>query len=185
MSAHRQTRYQVRFDWGEGGAARVADGAHVVVVVDQLDGHGSSSTRAAVERIARHAPAGASVLHATTASAADAARYVLDAQAARGDRAIVAIVAVGADDPTGFRPCVEDLLAAGAVVDALAARGIDFSSPEAAAACAAAVSLQKAAGHLLTASSSAAEVTEAGGTVATIADRSPQVDVIREFSVTA
>ena len=35
------------------------------------------------------------------------------------------------------RFAVEDLLAAGAVVDALASRGIDYASPEAAAACAA------------------------------------------------
>ena len=163
MSDPQQQRYQVRFDHGVAGAARVAPGAHVVVVVDVLDGHGLLSRAEVLDRVAGLLDDGADLLSATGASSADAvARHVLDRQAARGDRAVVAVVAAGAVDDDGFRPAVEDQLAAGAVVDALAAAGIDFSSPEAALVCAAAVSLRRASSHLLTASSSAVELAEAG-----------------------
>ena len=39
--AHGQSGYQVRFDWGASGAAVIADGAHLVVWVDQLAPAGS------------------------------------------------------------------------------------------------------------------------------------------------
>jgi 2-phosphosulfolactate phosphatase len=87
------------------------------------------------------------------------ARWVLDYQRRLGQRAKVAVVASGerrADDT--LRPAVEDQLAAGAVVGALAQLGIDASSPEAAVAAAAFESLRRAAGHLLTASVSAREL---------------------------
>ena len=85
----------------------------------------------------------------------------------------MAVVAAGALDDDGFRSAVEDVLAAGAVVDALAASGIDFSSPEAAVACAAAVSLRGAQSHLLTASSSAVELAATGREEALVAARTP------------
>jgi 2-phosphosulfolactate phosphatase len=87
------------------------------------------------------------------------ARWVLDHQRQLGQRAKVAIVASGerrADDT--LRPAVEDQLAAGAVVGALAHLGIDASSPEAAVAAAGFEALRRAAGHLLTASVSAREL---------------------------
>ncbi len=59
-----------------------------------------------------------------------------------------------------MRFAVEDQLGAGAIVDALAALGIDHSSPEAAAACEAFRGLRGAARHLLTASGSGQELLE-------------------------
>ncbi|MCJ0702139.1 hypothetical protein FRIG_13525, partial [Frigoribacterium faeni] len=44
MNAHGQQKYQVRLDHGIAGAGRIAPGAHLVVVVDALDGHGLLST---------------------------------------------------------------------------------------------------------------------------------------------
>jgi len=168
-----QSKYQVRLDQGVAGAARIVAGAHVVVVVDVLDGHGLLSTADVLDAVAAVSDAEALVLHATAASSADVARRVLDRQAERGDRAVVAVVAAGALDNDGFRSAVEDVLAAGVVVDALAASGIDFSSPEAAVACAAAVSLRGAQSHLLTASSSAAELVATGQEEALAAARTP------------
>jgi hypothetical protein len=171
--APQQHKYQVRLDQGVAGAARIAPGAHVVVVVDVLDGHGLLSTADVLDAVAAVSDDAALVLHATAASSADVARRVLDRQAERGDRAVVAVVAAGALDDDGFRSAVEDVLAAGSVVDALAASGIDFSSPEAAVACAAAVSLRRAQSHLLTASSSAAELAATGREEALVAARTP------------
>ncbi|KQN41346.1 hypothetical protein [Frigoribacterium sp. Leaf44] len=180
MSSHGQQKYQVRFDHGVAGAARIAPGAHVVVVVDVLDGHGTL-TRDETARVVAALPEVASeadVVVVTGAGAAsEVARHVVERQARRGDRALVAIVAAGAVEADGFRPAVEDQLAAGAVVDALAAVGIDFSSPEAALACAAAGALARASSHLLTASASAAEL------VAT--DRGDVVDAARASSSSA
>jgi hypothetical protein len=180
MSPHGQQKYQVRFDHGVAGAARIAPGAHVVVVVDVIDGHGTL-TRDETVRVVAGLPevaSGADVLVVTGAGAApEVARHVVERQARRGDRALVAIVAAGAVDADGFRPAVEDQLAAGAVVDALAAVGIDFSSPEAAVACAASGALARASSHLLTASASAAEL------VAT--DRGDVVDAARASSSSA
>jgi hypothetical protein len=58
---------------------------------------------------------------------------------------------------------------AGAVVDALAVAGIDYSSPEAAAACAAFTGLRGAVAHLLTASVSGQEDIADGAVPAEIA----------------
>ncbi|MDY0945359.1 hypothetical protein SOM11_05100 [Frigoribacterium sp. CFBP9039] len=187
MNAHGQQKYQVRLDHGIAGAGRIAPGAHLVVVVDALDGHGLLSTdetvAAVLDAVAEgsegadrsegaddtergdgpvHAETVEVLLVTTPADADGVARRVLERQADRGDRAVVAIVAAGAVEPDGFRPAVEDQLAAGAVVDALAAVGIDSSSPEAAVACAAAVSLRRATSHLLTSSASAGELVATG-----------------------
>jgi phosphosulfolactate phosphohydrolase-like enzyme len=82
------------------------------------------------------------------------ARAVLDEQARRGDRAMVAIVTPPRADG---QFAVEDFLLAGAVVDALASLGIDYASPEAAAACAAFTGLRGAVGHLVSASAAGQE----------------------------
>lgn len=150
----QQQRYQVRFDWGEVGGRRITSGAHVVVVADELDGHGRASGAQLVAGIATAVGDGPAVLSATEASAVDAARWILRLQERLGHRAVVAVVAAGSIDPDGFRFAVEDHLAAGAVIDALADVGIDFASPEAAAACASYTTLRRATGHLLTASAS-------------------------------
>lgn len=158
MSTIHQERYQVRFEWGEAGARRITPDAHAVVVVDELDGHGQASAAQLAAAIAEASGGSAAVFCATEASASDAATRILGLQTDLGHRAVVAIIAAGSLDADGYRVAVEDGLAAGAVVDALAALGIDYASPEAAMVCAGWQGLRKATGHLLTASVSAAGV---------------------------
>jgi 2-phosphosulfolactate phosphatase len=85
-----------------------------------------------------------------------------------------------------LRFALEDLLGAGAIIDALAAVGIDYCSPEAAAAAAAHTGLRNATGHLIGASTSgraAAERGERAAVDAAIAlNSSEDVPVLREFS---
>lgn len=102
---------------------------------------------------------GRTVVGGRLQNAAAVARWVLARQEqAGGTRFHVAVVAAGATRPDGsLRFAVEDLLAAGAIIDEISALGIDHSSPEAAAAAAAATGLRRATRHLLTASATARE----------------------------
>lgn len=145
-SPHAQTRYQVRFDHGHDGAARIAEGADAVVWADAIPG-------GATQPHASSAP-GAAQLVAGPGSAAATAAWLLQLQVDLGRRAMIAIVAVGGEDG---RPAVEDQLLAGAVVDELMALGIDATSPEAALVGAAATTLRGAYAHLLSASVSGQE----------------------------
>lgn len=178
--AHRQSKYQVRFDWAAEGAETVAHDADVVVWVDALAADGTTAA-AAIGRI----PGSGAVIAGSTTNARAVARWILDEQVRLGRRAMVAIVAAGGLTPAGAtRFAVEDLLAAGAVVDALALAGIDYSSPEAAAACAAFTGLRGAVAHLLTASVSGQERVAAGSTPAELAplgrvDTSDEVPILR------
>ena len=145
-----QARYQVRFDWGVAGAHAVAADADVVVWVDAMREPGAALELAAL-------PPAPAVVEAAIPDAAAAARWVLDRQEAVRRRFGIAVIAAGATRPDGTtRFAVEDLLAAGAVIDQLAALGLDATSPEAAAAEAAYRGLQRAVGHLLTACVTAA-----------------------------
>jgi phosphosulfolactate phosphohydrolase-like enzyme len=125
----------------------MAADAHVLVLADALREDVNETDTSTGVRDALVLPADFRVRTAV-------ARAVLDEQARRGDRAMVAIV-------TPQRPdsqfAVEDFLLAGAVVDALATLGIDYSSPEAAAACAAFTGLRGAVGHLVSASAAGQE----------------------------
>lgn len=142
-----QSIYQVRFDWGVSGAAEIGDGADVIVWVDQLPA------------TPQEVPGFPAVVSGSIQNSAAVAEWVLGCQGDRGDRFTVAVVAAGEQRPDGgIRFAVEDLLGAGAVVDALAAVGIDYCSPEAAAACAAYTSLRRAAAHLISASQSGMEL---------------------------
>ena len=133
-----QDSYQVRFDWGAAGAAAISDGADAVIRVDQLGGAGDA-------RALEHAD--------------EIADWALARQAELGGRFTIAVVAVGAERADGgIRFAVEDLLAAGAIIEAIAARGIDHQSPEAAAAASAYRGLQRATKHLIAASVSAREL---------------------------
>jgi hypothetical protein len=162
-AAHRQAKYQVRFDWAADGAAAVAVDADVVVWVDVLED-------APVAEAAAALPGDGAVVAAGLADAPAVAQWILDEQVRLGRRAMVALVAAGGSSASGgTRFAVEDLLAAGAVVDALAALGIDYSSPEAAAACAAFTGLRGAVAHLLTASASGQERIAAGADAAALA----------------
>ena len=136
-----QSRYQVRFDWGLAGLDRVAP-AEITIVVDVL----ASGTDAADR--------GAVVIRADLRTASAAADAAVAEQHRRAARTSIAVIAVGQTDASSgaLRFAVEDLFGVGAVIDALAARGIDHSSPEAAAACEAFRGLRPALRHLLTAS---------------------------------
>ena len=143
-----QPQYQIRFDWGVEGANAIAPGAHIVVWADAL-----GSTEPTIEHN------GAIITGSVGARKAIAA-WVLERQVELGDRATVAVVAAGGPDG---RFAVEDLLAAGAVIDALAEVGIDYISPEAAAAVGAYAGLRNATGHVLSASVSGQEIIAAEG----------------------
>ena len=91
------------------------------------------------------------------------AKWALEKQGDKGDRFTVAVIASGEQrDDGSTRFAIEDLLGAGAVIDALADVGIDYCSPEAAAASAAFTGLRNATGHLIGASASGRELTEQG-----------------------
>jgi 2-phosphosulfolactate phosphatase len=138
-----QSDYQVRFEWGSAGAAAIAVDADVVAWVDEV---GSEPV-----------PEGARVTR--LGEAADFAQWCLARQEELGGRFRIAVVAAGATQPDGsLRFAVEDLLGAGAVIDAIAEVGIDHQSPEAAAAAAAYTGLRNATVHLMKASVSAREL---------------------------
>ncbi len=141
-----QSTYQVRFDWGGRGAARVTEGVDIVVWVDVLPD--AASSRSPAELIGL-APEPAAVLQAGLVDATATARWILAEQERLGRRAFLAIVAAG-DAEAGF--AADDLLGAGAVIDALAALGIDDTSPEAAVAASAFGGLRRAVRHLTSAS---------------------------------
>jgi len=143
------------------------EGAHVVVWCDALPtGHSMPSFRGAI-------------VAGTTGSAVAVAQWIIALQQQLADRAIVAVVAGGTDEG-GF--AVEDFLAAGAVVDALATVGIDFNSPEAASACAAYEGLRNATLHLTSASETGQRVGADALARARAVNSEPAVRVLREFS---
>lgn len=173
VAERTQEQYQVRFAWGTGGAERITHGAHLVVWVDVLlTTPDPAAQRRAVRNATARVPDGPEVVLGHLANAGAIAERVTGLQAERGDRCVVAVVAAGLHHPGALDDAaeaageavdvaeapdfaVEDLLAAGAVVDALAAVGIDHTSPEAAAACAAYTGLRRAVKHLVSASESA------------------------------
>ena len=157
-----QQRFQVRFGWG--ADSPVSEGAHVLVWCDALPtGHGIPDFDGAV-------------LAGSTGSAAAVAQWILALQEQRGDRAIVAVIAAGTD-AGGF--AVEDFLAAGAVIDALATVGLDFNSPEAASACAAYEGLRNATLHLTSASETGQVVGSEALAAAKAVNADPAVRVLR------
>ena len=102
---------------------------------------------------------GVPVVAASLRNRTAVARWILDYQNRLGRRAMVAIVAAGevrSDETVRF--AVEDMLTAGAVIDALGTLGVDACSPEAAAACASYTGLARGVGHLFTASVSGGEL---------------------------
>lgn len=145
-AAQTQAHYQVRLDWAGEGAARILHDADIGVWVDALP----------------TAPKPATIVTALGADLTNrtaVAQWILAEQVRRGERTSIAIVAAGTHDG-GF--AVEDFLAAGALIDALATEGIDFCSPEAAAAAASFVALKGAVGHLITASVTGRELIDQG-----------------------
>jgi hypothetical protein len=133
-----QAKYQVRFDTGRGGLDRVAD-VDLLIWVDAL--------ALADAGVALDSPARA-VVAANLTNRSAVAAWALAHQVRLGRRVSIAVVSAGRDGTIS----APDLLAAGAVVDALITLGIDFTSPEAAVASAAFDNLRNAVGHLFTAS---------------------------------
>jgi 2-phosphosulfolactate phosphatase len=173
-----QGQYQVRFEWGVSGARAIGADADVLVLVDVLsDG----------PRLVDSLDAGdAIVVDGSLRNCAAVARWALERQADKGDRFTVAVVAAGSVRPTGEpRFALEDLLGAGAIIDALAAVGIDYCSPEAAAAAAAFTGLRNATGHLIGASTGGRALAQNGGRaaidLAIDVNSSDDVPILREF----
>ena len=156
-------------------------GAHDRVVLPSLNGS------ALCAALAVHP---ATVVAASLRNRSAAARWVLARQEGKGDRFVVAVIAVGEQrDDGSTRFAVEDLLGAGAVIDALADVGIDYCSPESATAAAAFTGLRNATGHLIGASASGRELAQAGHRgdidLAIDLDSSEAVAVLGEFSFRA
>lgn len=174
-----QSRYQVRLDWSVTGLARLAP-SDVVVVVDALEFSSGVSARVAageavglgeadpgvtgaadaVDVVRAAAASGALVLVGCLRNAAAVADAILAEQSRRAARTSIAVIPVGEAAEAGLRVTVEDLLAAGAVIDALSSRGVDHTSPEAAAACESFRGLRGAVRHLITASGSGQRLLE-------------------------
>lgn len=150
-SPRNQPQYQVRFEWGVDGANAIAPGAHIVVWADALPTGTADPLAIAHE---------GAILTGSVGSRKAIAAWVLERQVELGDRATIAVVAAGGPDG---RFAVEDLLAAGAVIDALADVGIDYISPEAGAAVGAYAGLRNATGHVLSACVSGQELLAAAG----------------------
>jgi 2-phosphosulfolactate phosphatase len=138
-----QDTYQVRFDWGAAGAASVGADAEAVVWVSQLAGVAGPD----------------SAVNGSLDQAAELAAWALAEQERLGGRFRVAVIAAGVPRPDGsLRFAVEDLLAAGAIIEAIGDQGIDHQSPEAAAAASAYRGLRGATKHLLAASQTSREL---------------------------
>ena len=168
-----QPQYQVRFDWGIDGANALAPGADVLVWVDAIPG-GIADPGTITH--------GGALITGSTGSRVAVADWVLARQVELGDRATVAVVAAGGPDG---RFAVEDLLAAGAIIDAIADVGIDYISPEAAAAVGAYSGLRNAVGHVLSACVAGQELLASEGRDAVDAARaandSREFAILREF----
>ena len=105
----------------------------------------------------------ATVVVASLRNRTAVAEWALAQQGDKGDRFFIAIIAAGEQREDGStRFAVEDLLGAGAVIDALADVGLDYCSPESAAAAAAFTGLRNATGHLVGASASGRELAGEG-----------------------
>ncbi|NQX29676.1 2-phosphosulfolactate phosphatase [Microbacteriaceae bacterium VKM Ac-2854] len=155
-TAYDQSTYQIRFEWGAAGLARLAP-AHITVLVDALPSDALPSDAAAVER------PGGLVVSATLANRSAVAQWILERQIENGGRTSVNVIAAGdADEHGQVRHAVEDQLAAGALIDALIALGIDHTSPDAAVASAAFDGLKRACVHLFSASASGRLLRDAG-----------------------
>jgi len=139
-----QGKYQIRFDQGDAGLARIAGGVDVVVWVDAL-ADASAASRALPSSVV---PESAAIVAAGLTDASAVAAWILAEQERLNRRVYIAVVA--ASDGASF--AVPDVLAAGAVVDALMALGLDDTSPEAAVVSAAFGGLKRAVRHLTAAS---------------------------------
>ncbi|WP_052460284.1 2-phosphosulfolactate phosphatase [Microbacterium gorillae] len=175
-----QSIHRVRTEWGVPGLGRLAP-ADVVVVVDVIRFSTVISARvaageevpmvemrprslngAAVADTAAGLPHRPVVLAGCLRNAGAIADAVLALQSENGEPVSVAVIAGGEltsrDPDADLRFAIEDQLGVGAIVDALADRGIDDASPEATVAAAAFRAVRPALRHLLGASGSGREL---------------------------
>lgn len=168
-------------DWGVQGMSRLAP-ADVTVVVDVLRFTSNVSREIArgrtiaLDEAARSGSInGAYVADAATSdiilagslrNATAVADLIAALQRTRGERTSIAIIPCG--ERTGravdapVRYAVEDALGAGAIIAALSDRGIDHTSPDAAAAGESFIALKRAVAHMLKASGSGRELIARG-----------------------
>lgn len=193
-----QSAYQVRLEWGLAGLARLAE-ADVVVIVDVL--HFSSTLADAVaggrtvdlaeaaswsnDSVApalavTAAAGGAAVLVGSIRNATAVARTVQSIQEERQARTSVALVAAGErDGSSDVRFAVEDHLGAGAIIAALTDLGIDHTAPDAAVAAEGFRALRRALTHLISASGSGRDSSDAEAVAA--ASRLDAVETVPVF----
>ncbi len=154
----------MRFDWGLDGLRSIAPGADVVVIVDVLPG----STPGADRLVARVPKETQAVLGAGLTNRRAVAGWIRARQAETQGRFTVSIVAVGE------------------LVDALADTGIDYHSPEAAAACASFTALRGGLRQLIRASGAGRALIAQGGVEileqATRLDESQDVPILAEWA---
>lgn len=146
---HSQQIYQLRLGWGEHSLATLAK-SEIVIIVDAIETDGTASALAAEAALQPQQP---SVFLASLRNAKATAEAVVAEQLKRGARTSINLVLCG----DSGRFAVEDYLAAGAIADSLAARGIDHSSPEVAVAIEGFRPLTRALKHLFSASGAGAE----------------------------
>lgn len=146
-----QSTYQVRLGWGAAALAQLAESG-VVVIVDAI---GDAAPLAAQAAALPHRP---TVLLGSLRTATATAQAVVDEQLARGGRTAITLVLAGDDGAFA----VEDFLAAGAIGDALSARGIDHTAPDLAVAIEGFRPLTRALKHLLSASAAGQALAQAG-----------------------
>jgi 2-phosphosulfolactate phosphatase len=150
-SPRAQDTYQVRLGWGSDGLGELAP-AGIVVIVDAI---GRDDALVAQATELEYTP---TVFVGSLRNATATAQAVYDEQIARGGRTAINLVLAGDDG----RFSVEDYLAAGAIADALSARGLDHSAPDVAVATEGFRPLTRALKHLLSASAAGLALTDAG-----------------------
>lgn len=150
----------------ERGEEMMLDDAAFAVSLNGARVAAAAAAAAGPDRAGPHAledePSAPVVLLAGLRNASAVAQAIADEQERRGRRTSISIIPAGELGHGGapLRFAVENLLGAGAVIDALTTRGIDHSSPEAATAGEAFRGLRGAVRHLLTASGSGQELIE-------------------------
>jgi 2-phosphosulfolactate phosphatase len=156
-----QNRYQIRFEWAATGARVLGESGDVDVYVwvDAIPTAG--------ELVASDLPPVGAVIIGSVDSAASVAAWIVKLQKQLARRVVVAIVAAGEQREDGSeRFAIEDLLAAGSIIDQLNKLGLDATSPEAAVAEAAFLQLKPAVGHLVSASVTAKSLDSVVGATA-------------------
>lgn len=150
-----QSTYQVRLAWGTAGLTRLA-AAGVVIVVDTLPDDSNDARSIAAQALS--ADPATAVFAGSLRNASATATAVYQEQLDRGGRTAINLVLVG----DGGVFAVEDYLAAGAIGNALTALGIDHSAPDVAVATEGYRALTRAVKHLVSATESGLELSQAG-----------------------